>query len=125
MLFTDEKKAKFAREITAVEWSDLNLSFSWYITNFDTNVQGVETLFSHIINVQFSNLHEQFRNKKTLTIMANKIGKVLEIELEDSYIKRPVGPMITVETCDIGKFTRYIHIPSMAEGAIAKDTTLQ
>jgi hypothetical protein len=30
--------------------------------------------------------------------MASKIGEVLEIELEDSYIKRPVGPMIMVET---------------------------
>jgi hypothetical protein len=59
--------------------------------------------------------------------MASKIGKVLEIELEleDSYIKRPVGPMITVETRDINKFIRYIRIPSMGKGATAKDTTLQ
>jgi len=35
--------------------------------------------------------------------MAKKIGEVLEIELEDSYIKRPANPMITVETRDIGK----------------------
>jgi hypothetical protein len=48
--------------------------------------------------------------------------EVLKIELEDSYIKRPVGPMITVETCDIGKLT---NIPSMTEGATVKDTTLQ
>jgi hypothetical protein len=57
--------------------------------------------------------------------MASKIGEVLEIELEDSYIKRPVGPMITVETHDISKLAEYICIPSMAEGATAKDTTLQ
>ncbi len=47
--------------------------------------------------------------------MANKIGKVLEIEPKDSYIKIPVDPMITVETHDIGKLAEYIHIPSMAE----------
>ncbi len=89
--------------------------------------KGVETLLSHTIKVQFPNLHEQFRNSKALTIMASKIGKVLEIELEleDSYIKRPVGPMITVETRDINKFIRYIRIPSMGKGATAKDTTLQ
>jgi hypothetical protein len=57
--------------------------------------------------------------------MASKIGKVLEIELEDSYIKRPAGPMITVETHDINKLARYIRIPSMAKGATTKDTTLQ
>jgi hypothetical protein len=56
--------------------------------------------------------------------MANKIGEVLEIEQEDSYIKRPVGPMIMVETRDINKLAGYIRIPSMAEGATAKDTTL-
>ncbi len=57
--------------------------------------------------------------------MANKIGEVLEIELEDSYIKRPAGPMITVETHDISKLAGYIRIPSMAEGATTKDTTPQ
>jgi hypothetical protein len=50
--------------------------------------------------------------------MASKIGKDLKIELEDSYIKKPVDPMITMETHDI-------RIPSTAEGATAKDTTLQ
>jgi hypothetical protein len=57
--------------------------------------------------------------------MANKIGEVLEIKPEDSYIKKPAGPMITMETRDIGKLTGYIHIPSMVEGATVKDTTLQ
>ncbi len=57
--------------------------------------------------------------------MARKIKEVLEIELKASYIKRPIGPMITVETRDIGKLVGYICIPSMAEGATVKDTTLQ
>jgi hypothetical protein len=125
MLFMDEKGAKSARKITAMEWSGLNLSFSWYILNFDANVQGAETLLSHTIKVQFLDLHEQFRNTKALTIMANKIGEVLEIELKDSYIKGPDGPMVTVETRDIYKLARYIHILSMAERAIVKDITLQ
>jgi hypothetical protein len=56
--------------------------------------------------------------------MANKIGEVLEIEPEDSYIKRPTGPMITMETRDIDKLVGYIRIPSMAEGATTKDITL-
>ncbi len=123
--FMDEEGAKFAKKITAVEWSDLNLSFSRYISNFDASVQGAETLLSHIIKVQFPDLHKQFKNKKALTIMASKIGEVLEIELKDSYIKKLVDPTITVETRDIGKLTEYIRILSMAEGAIAKDTTLQ
>jgi hypothetical protein len=121
----DEEGVKFAKKITMVEWSGLNLSFSRYIPNFDTSVQGVETLLSHTIKVPFPDLHEQFKNTKALTIMANKIGEVLEIELKDSYIKRLVGPMITMETHDISKFAGYIRIPSMAEGVIAKDTTLQ
>jgi hypothetical protein len=125
VLFTNEKGAKFARKIATVEWSGLHLSFSRYIPNFDTSVQGAETLLSHTIKVQFPNLHEQFRNTKALTIMTNKIREVLEIEPEDSYIKRPAGPMIIVETHDINKLAGYIRIPSMAEGATAKDTTLQ
>jgi hypothetical protein len=60
VLFTDEKGAKFARNITAVEWSDLNLSFSWYISNFHASVQGVETLLSHTIKVRFPSLIPQF-----------------------------------------------------------------
>jgi hypothetical protein len=120
VLFTDEEGAKFARKITAVEWSGLNLSFLRYIPNFDVNVQGANTLLSHTIKVQFPNLHEQFRNTKAFIIMASKIGEVLEIELEDTYIKRPISPMITVETHDISKLTGYIRIPSMAEGATAK-----
>ncbi len=125
VLFTDEEGAKFARKIATVEWSGLHLSFSRYIPNFDASVQGAETLLSHTIKVQFPNLHEQFRNTKALIIMASKIGEVLEIEPEGSYIKRPIGPMITVETHDINKLAGYIRIPSMAEGATAKDTTLQ
>ncbi len=109
-----------------MEWSGLHLSFSRYIPNFDASVQGAETLLSHTIKVQFPNLHEQFRNTKALTIMANKIGEVLEIEPKDSYIKRPAGPMIIVETHDdISKLAGYIRVPTMAEGVTAKDTTLQ
>jgi hypothetical protein len=33
--------------------------------------------------------------------MANKIGEVLEIEPIESYIKRPTGPLITIELKDI------------------------
>ncbi len=125
VLFTDEKGVKFAKKIIAVEWSGLNLSFFRYIPNFDASVQGVETLLLHIIKLQFPNLHGQFRNTKSFNIMARKIREVLEIELEDSYIKRPTGPMITMETHDINKLAEYIHIPSVAERATAKDTTLQ
>jgi hypothetical protein len=38
VLFTDEEGAKFARKITAVEWSGLNLSFSRYIPNFVASI---------------------------------------------------------------------------------------
>ncbi len=124
MHFRDEEGAKSARKIRAVEWSGLNLS-SRYIPNFDVSIQGAETLFSHTIKVQFSDFQEQFRNTKALTIMGNKIGEVLEIELQDSYIKRLASPMITMETHDIGKLVEYIHIPSMAKGATVKDITLQ
>jgi hypothetical protein len=57
VLFTDEEEAKFSRKITVMEWSSLNLSFSWYISTLDASVQGAETLFSHTIKVQFLDLH--------------------------------------------------------------------
>jgi hypothetical protein len=49
--------------------------------------------------------------------MASKIGEVLEIEPAESYIKRPAGPLITIELKDISKLSGNIRIPSMAEGA--------
>jgi len=49
--------------------------------------------------------------------MASKLGEVLEIEAADSYIKRPAGPMITIELKDISKLPGYLRIPFMAEGS--------
>jgi hypothetical protein len=57
--------------------------------------------------------------------MASSIGKVLEIESPDSYIKRPMGPMIMVEVRDNNKLAGFIRIPSMAERASPGDTTAQ
>jgi hypothetical protein len=82
-------------------------------------------LLTHSIKVQFSDLHVQLRTEKALTIMASSIGDVLDIESPDSYIKRPTGPMVTVEVKDISKLAGIIRIPSMAEGAGPGDTTAQ
>jgi hypothetical protein len=57
--------------------------------------------------------------------MASSIGEVLDIESPDSYIKRPVGPMITVEVKDISRLAGIIKIPSMTEGVGPGDTTTQ
>lgn len=78
----------------------------------------------HTIKVQFPDLHEQFRNAKALTIMASKLGVVLEIETTESYIKRPAGPMVKVEVevQDISKLAGFIRIPSMEEGATIINT---
>jgi len=46
---------------------------------------------------------------------------MLDIEAADSYMKRPVGPMVTIEVKDIAKLAGYIRIPSMAEGASTTD----
>jgi hypothetical protein len=42
ILFEDEEGAKATRRLIAVEWSDLRLSFSQYIPNFDAISQGAE-----------------------------------------------------------------------------------
>ncbi|CAK9274809.1 unnamed protein product [Sphagnum jensenii] len=57
--------------------------------------------------------------------MASSIGEVLDIESPDSYIKRPAGPMVTVEIKDISKLAGIIRIPSIVEGAGPEDTTAQ
>jgi len=49
--------------------------------------------------------------------MASKLEEVLEIEATDLYIKRPAGPMITIEPRDISRLPGYIRIPSMVEGS--------
>jgi hypothetical protein len=125
VLFKNEEGAKATRRLATVEWSGLGLSFSRYIPNFDSSLQGAEAQLSHAIKVQFPDLHEQFRNTKALTIMASKIGEVLEIEAVDSYIKRPAGPMITIKLGDISKLPRYIRTPSMAEGVKPSDIVAQ
>jgi hypothetical protein len=57
--------------------------------------------------------------------MASKLGEVLDIEAIDSYIKRPTGPMVTIEVRDISKLAGFIRIPSMAEGASTTNTIQQ
>jgi hypothetical protein len=108
-----------------MEWSGLNLSFSKYVPNFNSNVQGAEALLIHSIKVQFPDLHEQFTNTKALTIITNKIGEVLEIEAIYSYMKRHAGPMITIEVRNISKLVECIRIPLMAKGASIKDIVAQ
>ncbi len=125
ILFKDEEGAKATRKLAVVEWSGWTLSFSKYIANFRSNVQGTEALLTHSVKVQFPDLHDQFCTTKALTIMASSIGEVLEIELPDSYVKRPAGPTIIVEVRYISKLAGIIKIPSMAEGASAEDTIAQ
>jgi hypothetical protein len=125
ILFEDEEGATATRKLATVEWSGLSLSFSRYNPNFNTNVQGAEALFTHAIKVQFPDLHEQFRNERALTIMVSKLGKVLDIEAADSYIKRPADPMVTIEVKDIAKLAGYIRISSMAKGAAFTDMIRQ
>jgi hypothetical protein len=119
--FEEEEGAKATRRLAAVEWSGLSLSFSRYAPNFDASSQGAETQLTHAIKVQFPDLHEEFKNTRALMLMTSKLGEVLEIKVADSYIKRPAGPMITIELRDISKLPGYIRIPSMAEGT--EDTT--
>jgi hypothetical protein len=125
VLFEEEEGAKATRKLEAIEWSGWALSFSRYSALFRPNEQGAEKLVTHSIRVQFPDLHIQLRSEKALTIMANSIGEVLDIESLDSYIKRPAGPMVTVEIKDISKLAGIIRIPSMAEGAGPGDTTAQ
>ncbi len=125
ILFEDEEGAKTTRKLTVVEWSGLSLSFSRYVPNFDVSSQGAEVQLTHTLKIQFPDLHEQFRNTRALTIMASKLGKVLKIETTNSYIKRPSGPMITIEVRDISKLAGYIKIPSMAKGASTNDMVAQ
>ncbi len=125
ILFEDEEGATATRKLAAVEWSGLSLSFSRYNPNFDANAQGAQALLTHAIKVQFLDLHEQFRNERALTIMASKLGEVLDIEAADSYIKRSAGPMVMIEVKEITNLAGYIRIPSMAEGAAYTDTIRQ
>ncbi|CAK9200504.1 unnamed protein product [Sphagnum troendelagicum] len=115
ILFRNEEGTISIKKFTSAEWNGLNLSFSRYMPNFDTSAQGAEALLTHMIKVQFSDLHEQFRNAKAFTIMASKFSEVFDIKAIDSYMKRRVGPMVTIEVRDIAKLMGYIRIPSMAE----------
>jgi len=125
ILFEKEEGARATRKLATVEWSGWALSFSRYSALFRPNEHGAEMLFTHSIKVQFPNLHVQLRTEKALTIMASSIGEVLDIESPDSYIKRPAGPMVTVEVKDINKLAGIIRIPSMVEGAGLGDTIAQ
>jgi hypothetical protein len=125
VLFKKEEGARAAKKLAVVEWSGWALSFSRYSALFKPNEHGAEMLLTHSIKVQFPDLHVQLHTEKALTIMASSIGDVLDIESPDSYIKRPVGPMVTVEVKDINKLAEIIRIPSMAKGAGPGDTTTQ
>jgi hypothetical protein len=125
ILFDKEEGAIATRKLASVEWSGLTLSFSKFSPDFDASAQGSESLSTHSIKVQFLNLHEEFRIEKALTILARKIGEVLDIEPADSYIKRPASPMVTVEVQDISKLAGSIRILKMVEGAGTSNTIVQ
>jgi len=125
VLFEKEEGARAARKLAVVEWSGWAFSFSRYSALFRPNEHRAKMLLTHSIKVPFLDLHVQLRTKKALTIMASSIGDVLDIESPDSYIKRPTGPMVTVEVKDISKLVGIIRIPSMAESAGPRDTTTQ
>jgi len=125
ILFENEEGTIATRKLTTVDWSGLCLSFSKFSPDFDASVQGAEALLTHMIKVQFPDLHEQFRNAKALTILASTLGGVLDIEAADSYIKRPAGPMVTIEVQDITRLAGFIRIPSMAERAPTSNTIRQ
>jgi len=124
VLFLDEEGTKATRKITLVEWNDMNFFLFKYVLNFNSNTQRPEVMLTHIVKVSFPNLHEQFKNDKTFTIMTSKIGKVMEIELVELYVKKLVGLMITVEIRDISKLVGHIRIPLMIENATPKETIL-
>jgi len=121
ILFENEEGTTSTRKLASVEWNGISLSFLRYNPNFDASAQGAKALLTHIIKVQFPNLHEQFRNEKAFNIMASKLGEVLNIEAADSYMKSLAGPMVTIQVRDIAKLAGYIRIPSMAEEAATTD----
>jgi len=125
ILFNSEEGAIATRKLTIVDWSGLSLSFSRFSPDFDTDAQRNEVLLTHTIKVQFPNIHKQFKNAKALTIMASKLGEVLDIEAADSYIRRSTGPMVTVEVHDITRLAGFIRIPSMSEGVGTANTIRQ
>jgi hypothetical protein len=125
VLFEKVEGARATRKLATVEWSGWALSFSRDSTLFRPNEHEAEKLLTHVIKVQFPNLHVQLRTEKALTIMASSIREVLDIGSPDSYIKKPMGPMVTIEVKDIGELAGIIRIPSMAEGAEPGDTTAQ
>jgi hypothetical protein len=86
-MFANEERARTARKTSVVEWGGLQLWFSKYVPNFDSNAQGAEILLSKSIKIQFPNLHDQFKNENVLRINVGKIGEVLDIEEVDSYTK--------------------------------------
>lgn len=96
-LFSDEEGTKTTRKITSIEWSGMNFFFFRYVSNFNSRAHGVEVMLTHMVKVQFPDLHEQFKMEKAFIIMASKIRDVLEIELVESYVKRPTRLMIMVE----------------------------
>ncbi len=125
ILFEDKEGARATKKLAAVEWSGWTFSFSKYSASFRSNVQGAETLLTHSVKVQFPDLHDQFRTSKALTIVASSISEVFEIESPNSYIKKPAGPMITVEVRDVSKLAGIIRIPSMVDGVSPGDMTAQ
>jgi len=125
ILVENEEGAVAIRKLATINWSGLSFSFSRFSLDFDASVQRTEALLTHTIKVQFPDLHEQFRNVKAFTIMASKLDEVLDIEATDFYIKRPAGPMATVEVQDITRLAGFMRIPSMVETTPTTNTIRQ
>jgi hypothetical protein len=59
-------------------------------------------------------------NMNHLTTMASNLGKVFKIEPMDSYTKRSIGPMVTIEISNISKFLKYVKIPLVDSNNLVK-----
>lgn len=86
--FNEKHKDFEPRKLAMVEYKDYTFQISKWKSQFNPSAPRAKLTLSYTFKAQFFDMTDIFFNKWDFTTMASSIGKVLEIEAMDTYVKR-------------------------------------
>jgi hypothetical protein len=113
VVFLEKESTTRARAMATVQWEGLLMNFFKWRPLFQVGSKKAELSMAYAVKVQFPNLSFHFCNNQDLQSIISYIGEVLHVEAHESYIKRLVNSLVTMEVHDIKRLTESILIPSL------------
>ena len=122
MEFADEKGATVALKAPSMRWNGQVVQLSRWHPRFSASAPETSSYLSRIVKVQFPGLDAAFLPTSTLERIASTIGEVVMVEAADSYLKRPAGPIVTIQVSQILRLPSIVLLPCLAADAEPEET---